>query len=651
LLLIAAAEPIGDVTLLWRAAERLGITPDAASPAMTAGLMELGVRARFRHPLVRSAVCRAAPVAELQAVHRALADATDAETDPDRRAWHRAQGAAGPDEAVAAELERCAACVQGRGGVAAAAAFLARATELTPDPAQRATRALAAARAKLDAAAPDTAFELCATAEIGPLDPLQRARLQRLRAEVAFAENRGSDAPPSLLDAAKRLEPLDAELARESYVDAFGATILAGRESVDGGVCGVAEAVRAMPRGPWPPRPMDLLLDGLATRFTEPYSAAVSPLRQALDAFAATDYRGGYMGALLLACRAAPDLWDDGLWQELATRAVRLARDAGHLSALPIALTYRAGVHVHAGEFDAASGLIEEADAITEATGSTPLWYAAPVLAAWRGEESRALELIELGLNDATVRGEGRAIALAHYATAVLYEGLGRYEDALAAAQRACAYEDLGLFAWALVELVEAGTRSDNREVALDALLRLEERTQAAGTDWALGIQARSRALASDGDSCDALYREAIERLGRTRIAVELARAQLLYGEWLRRENRRVEAREQLRACHEIFSGMGAEAFAERARRELSATGETVRKRTVDTLDELTTQEAQIARLARAGHTNSEIGAQLFISPRTVEYHLHKVFTKLSISSRQELRATSPVRGHEAVLI
>jgi DNA-binding CsgD family transcriptional regulator len=649
LLLVGAAEPLGDVTLLWRAAERLGTAPDAASPAVTAGLMELGVRARFRHPLVRSAVCRAAPVAERQAVHRALADATDAETDPDRRAWHRAQGAVGPDEAVARELERCAARAQGRGGVAAGAAFLARAAELTPDPTGRAARALAAAQAKLDAAAPDAAFELLATAEIGPLDPLQRGRLERLRAELAFAKTRGSDAPPLLLEAAKRLEPLDAELARETYLDAFGAAIFAGRESLGGGVVGVAEAARAAPPGPRPPRPIDLLLDGLVARFSAPYVTSVRPLKKALEAYGATDDSGGDMRGLWLACRVAPDVWDDELWHELATRAVRLARDAGQLSVLPIALTYRAGVHVHAGEFDAAAGLIAEADAITEATGSAPLWYTSLVLAAWRGQEDRALELIQLGFNDATVRGEGRAITLAHYVTAVLYDGLGRYGDALAAAQRACAYEDLGLFGWALIELIEAAARSDNREVASDALLRLDERTRAAGTDWALGIQARSRALVSDGDAPDALYREAIERLGRTRIAIHLARAQLLYGEWLRRENRRVDAREQLRHAHETFSRTGAEAFAERARRELLATGETVRKRTVETLDELTTQEAQVARLAAQGRTNPEIAALLFISPRTVEYHLHKVFPKLGISSRRELRRALPGAEDAAV--
>jgi DNA-binding CsgD family transcriptional regulator/tetratricopeptide (TPR) repeat protein len=649
LLLVGAVEPIGDVTLLWRAAERLEIGPDAAAPAVTAGLIELGVRVRFRHPLVRSAVCRSAPVAERQAVHRALADATDGETAPDRRAWHRAQGALGPDESVARELVRCAARAQGRGGVAAAAAFLARATELTPNPELRAGRALVAAQAKLDAAAPDAAFDLLATADIGPLDELRRARLERLRAELAFATTRGSAAPPSLLEAAKRLEPLDAELARETYLDAVGAAIFAGRESPGGGVVRVAEAARAAPPAPRPPRPIDLLLDGLACRFTESYATAVQPLRRALEAYVATDGRPNDVRALWLACRVAPDLWEDELWHQLAVRAVSVARAAGHLSLLPIALTYRAGVHVHAGEFDAAAALIAEADAISDATGGAPLWYTSLVLAAWRGQENRALQLVQLSVGDATVRGEGRAIALAHYATAVLYDGLGRYEDALAAAQRACAYEDLGLFGWALIELIEAAARSDKPDVAADALLRLDERTQAAGTDWALGIQARSRALVSDGDAPDAFYREAIERLGRTRIAVHLARAQLLYGEWLRRQNRRVDARDQLRAAHETFIRVGASAFAQRARRELSATGETVRKRTVETLDELTAQEVQVARLAAEGRTNPEIAAQLFISARTVEYHLHKVFTKLAIVSRKELRGALRVRGLGAV--
>jgi DNA-binding CsgD family transcriptional regulator len=640
LLLAAAAEPMGDVPLLWRAAERLGIGDGAAAPAEAAGLIELGVRVRFRHPLVRSATYRAATSSQRQEIHRALAEATDSQTDPDRRAWHRAQAAVGPDETVARELERSADRAQGRGGIAAAAAFLERASELTPDPGRRAARALAAAQAKFEAGAPDSAYELLAAAEIGPLDELQRARLARLRAQIVFARRRGSDAPPLLLDAAKRLEALDAGLARETYLEALGAAVFAGRLGGRCGVREVAEAARAAPLGPQPRRPIDLLLDGVATRFTEGYGAGVPALRRALQAFRREALRGedDTLRWLWLAWLLAGDLWDDEAWHELATRAVRLAREAGALTVLPVDLEYRAGVHVHAGEFAAASALVEEADAITAATGNAPLRYTSLFLAAWRGEEAQALKLIEARARDATARGEGRAIGLVEYITAVLYNGLGRYEAALAGARQACDHDDLCFFGWSLVELVEAGARSGAHDAAAVALRQLEERTRVAGTNWALGILARSRALLGNGQAADALYREAIERLGRCRIVVHLARAHLLYGEWLRRENRRMDAREQLRIAYEMLSRIGAEAFAERARAELLATGETVRKRTIETREVLTAQEALVARLAAEGRTNPEIGTQLFISPRTAEYHLRKVFTKLGISSRRRLR-------------
>jgi DNA-binding CsgD family transcriptional regulator len=640
LLLAAAAEPVGDVPLLWRAAERLGIGADAATPAEAAGLIELGARVRFRHPLLRAAVYRAAALPDRREVHWALAEATDPDADPDRRAWHRAHAATGPDEAVAGELERSAARAQGRGGVAAAAAFLQRSAELTPDPARRGARALAAARAKFVAGAPDAAYELLATAELGWLDELQRAELARLRAQRAFAERRGGDTPRLLLDAAKKLGPLDRSLARETYLEALGAAISVGRLGRGLTVREAAEAVRtAAPPAPQPPRPLDLLLDGAVTRLTEGYVVGVPPLRQALDALRQHGGRSeaGIMGWFPLAA-IAPEVWDYATWHELTARAVGLARDAGALAVLPVALAYRAAMHVHAGEFGAAAGLIEEANAITAATGNASLAYISMMPAVWRGEEARALELISAVARDATAKGQGRVLGLAWYATAVLHNGLGRYKDALASARRACEYEDLGFFGWTLAELVEAGTHSGARDEASAALRQLAERTSAAGSDWALGVQARSRALLSDGAAADTLYREAIDRLGRSGIAVHLARAHLVYGEWLRREQRRAEAREHLRAAHGMFGRFGAAAFAERARRELQATGETVRKRTVDTRDVLTVQEAQVARLAAEGHTNPEIGAQLFISPRTAEYHLRKVFTKLGISSRRQLR-------------
>jgi DNA-binding CsgD family transcriptional regulator len=654
LLLAAAAEPVGDMTLLWRAAEVLGIGADAATPAAADGLIELGARVRFRHPLARSAAYRAAGLGERQEIHRALAEVTDPSVDPDRRAWHRAQAAIGPDETVAGELERSAGRAQARGGVAAAAAFLERATDLTPDPERRGARALAAAQAKFEAGAADAAQGLLATAELGPLDELQRARVARMRAHIVFARNRGSDAPALLLDAAKRLETLHAGLAREAYVEALGAEIFVGRLGARDGPR-IAEAARAAPPGPEPPRPADLLLDGLATRFTAGYAAGVEPLRRALQLFRRQPGRSkdGVIRWLWTACPVAPeplaaDLWDDESWHDLATHAVRLARDAGALATLPVALSYRASVHVHAGEFAAASVLIEEANSISEATGHAPLRYTSLTLAAWRGEEGPARRLIEAAVKEAHTRGEGRALGLAGYAGAVLYNGLGRYQAALDAARQACDYDDLGFFGWSLIELIEAAVRSGVSDRATAALDHLAERARAAGTDWALGTLARSRALLEAGPAAEALYREALERLERCRIVVHLARAHLVFGEWLRRRNRRVDAREQLRVAYEMLDRIGARAFAERARGELLATGETVRKRTVEAREVLTAQEAQVARLAAQGRTNPEIGAQLFISSRTAEYHLHKVFAKLGISSRRSLRDALPDWTHLA---
>jgi DNA-binding CsgD family transcriptional regulator len=637
LLLLAAAEPIGDATLVWRAAHGLGIERSALAPAEDAQLVEVGARVRFRHPLVRSAVYRAAALSERRAAHRALAEETDPDTDPDRRAWHRAHAAVGVDETVAAELERSADRARSRGGAAAAAAFLARAAELTPDPAERGRRTLAAAQAKFDAAAADAALDLLASAELAPLDEFQRAWLERLRAEITFARTRGSDAPALLLEAARRLEPLDAAMARETHLETMAAAMFAGRLGHGPRVREAAEAARAAPAAEQP-RAIDLLLDGLATRFIEGYSAGLPPLRRALEEFhdverlTERDVRWLWLG-----CRLAQDLWDDELWYVLATGELRVARETGALSVLPIAATYRAALHVHAGEFGAASALIAEAGAITDATGMAPLKYASLMRAAWRGNEGEAHELFEAARPEGTARGEGMGLRVLAWATALLYNGRGRYGEALEAAQRGCEEDDVGLFGWACVELIEAGVRSGDTAAASAALDRLSERTRASGTDWALGIEAGSRALLSDGRDAEPHYREAVERLARTRGVVHLARARLLYGEWLRRENRRVDAREQLRAAHEMFSGIGAEGFAERARHELAATGETARSRTDDARGVLTPQEAHIARLAKDGLSNPEIGAQLFISPRTVQYHLRKVFLKLDINSRNQL--------------
>jgi len=646
LLLLAAAEPVGDVPLLWRAAARLDIGPAAAGPAEAAGLLEIGARVRFRHPLVRSAAYRAATGPERREAHRALADATDAGLDPDRRAWHRARAADGPDEAVAGELERSADRAQARGGRSAAAAFLQRAAELTPEPAKRAERSLAAAQAKLDVADTVSASELLAAAELGPVDEFQRAWLERLRARITFASRRGRDAPPLLLEAARRLDSLDSAMARETYLEAIASAMFAGRLGTGPDERAVAEAARASNRGP-DQGAADLLLGALVTRFTEGYAASVTPLSRALRALAELDGDGADWQWVWLACRLAQDLWDDELWHLLATRGVSVARETGALNLLQNALNYLAALNVHSGAFATAATLIDEVDSITQATGIPPLKYAAIMLAAVRGDSAEVLAMLEWGWRNTAERGEGSAHGLALWLSALLHNGHGDYADALAAARKACEHEDVMAYGRALVELIEASVRSGEPPgEAMAALDQLSERTRASGTEWALGVEARCRALLSDEES---FYRESVERLARSRAVVELARSRLLYGEWLRRENRRVDAREQLRAAHETFSRMGAAAFAERARRELAATGETVRKRTVETLDELTTQEAQVARLAAQGRTNPEIGALLFISARTVEYHLHKVFPKLGISSRRELRKALPSAEDTAV--
>jgi DNA-binding CsgD family transcriptional regulator len=645
LLLVAAAEPLGESPLVWRAADRLGIGAEAADAAETEGLLEFGVRVTFRHPLVRSAIYWSALPQERRDVHRALAEATDSQLDPDRRAWHRAHAASGPSEDVAAELERSAGRAQGRGGLAAAAAFLERSAALTVEPGRRAERALAAARANAEAGAFDAALALLATAEAGPLQELQRARADLLRGQIALASSRGSDAPPLLLKAARRLEVLDVGLARETYLEALFAAVYAAR-SGGGGLREAAEAALAAPPASQPPGAADLLLDGLALLITQGHAAGAPTLKRALNAFGSVGiFRKEGARWLWLACVAAVILWDDENWDVLSTRHVQLMRDTGALGVLPIALSQRAGLHLHAGDFAAAASVIEEAAAITEATGTPLPPYAPLTLAAFRGREAQTSELIETSTRDLVRRGEGVGLTFVHWAAAVLYNGLGRYEDALAAAQRAGEDPHEQLFSlWAAVELIEAAIRSGVPEHAARALERLSKSTRASGSDWALGIEACARALVSNGERAERHYREAIDRLGRTRVRVELARAHLLYGEWLRRERRRTGAREQLRIAHDMFATMGADAFAARAERELLATGETVRKRALETSSELTAQEAQVARLARDGLSNPEIGSRLFISPRTVQYHLRKVFAKLDITSRTQLDGVLPTR-------
>lgn len=644
LLLVAAAEPTGDAELLWRAATHLGITREEAAPAEAAGLVEIDIRVRFRHPLVRSAVYRAATLPDQRRVHRALAAVTDSQVAPERRAWHRARAVAGFDEEAAAELEGSAGRARARGGLAAGAAFLQRAAELTPDPALRASRALDAAQAKHAAGASEAASELLTIAAAGPLDALQDARCELLRAQIAFHRTRGNEVPGMLLDAARKLASLDVALARETYLHALDAAIITGRSGSGHGVSEVAAAARAAPPPRGAPTPSDILLDGLVTTFTEGYEAGVPELRRALDAFRGHETRadpadyGDDRRWLWHAGRTATALFDDEAVHVLAARHVRIVREAGELVRLPAALLFQSVAFTLSGDLESAAELAAEQIGIAAATRAVPLLHSQLILAAWRGHQGEVAKIHEDIVREAAGRGHGTEISLAQYALAVLHNGLANYAVAQDAAVRACESDELNHSNLALPELIEAAWRAGEPRIASSGLEQLSSRATASGTPWALGLAARSRALTSSGPDAEDGYREAIEHLRGCRMAVYLARTHLAYGEWLRREGRRKDAREQLRTAHQMLSTMGLEAFAERGARELRATGEHPRQRNARPTDALTAQELHIARLVATGATSREVGAQLFLSHRTIEAHLRHIFRKLDITSRRQLK-------------
>ena len=637
LLLGAAAEPLGDPVLLQRTVETLGIDMHSADEAEDAGLLTIGRRVEFSHPLVRSAVYGRATSEDRHRVHRALAEATDGEIDPDRRAWHRGRATSTPDEDVAAELERSADRAQSRGGLAAAGAFLARAAELTPDPGRGADRALAAAFNNVQAGAFDEARDLVAIAESHAVEDAQRARIDLLRAQLAFASSRGNDATPFLLAAAQRLEALNPELARETYLDAFAAALFGARLNTTVTVRTVADAARSARRTEGDATAADLLLDALVA-LVDDYEAAVPACRLALNRLASAEISPHErMRWLWQGCVVALELWDDDSAYVLSHRCVDAARESGALSELALALGAYTPVLVFSGDLSAAHAAAAETRTIEEAAGIVSAPYGALILAVWQGREHEATELIELTMRGAESRGEGVGVAISEYASAVLSNSAGHHEAACLAARSASEHREVVAENWGLSELVEAAVLAGEPGIAEDATDRLARKARASGSDWALGIEARSQALLGSAETEDR-FREAIAHLERTRVRAELARTRLLYGEWLSRGARGNDARSELTIAYEMFNGMGMEGFAERARHDLTATGVKVQRQTRDTRDELTAQEAQIARLARDGLSNPEIGAQLFISARTVEWHLRKVFAKLGVTSRRQLR-------------
>jgi DNA-binding CsgD family transcriptional regulator/tetratricopeptide (TPR) repeat protein len=636
LLLVAAADPTGDPALVRQAAGRLNIPGQAAVPAVEARLITFDRLVVFRDPMVRSAVYSTARLRDRQAAHRALAQATSAQADPDRRAWHHAQAQTEADEEVAAELERSVGRAQARGGLAAAAAFLERAAMASPDEGRKTERALAAATIMLQAGEPFAAAKLLDVAEAGSLDRHGQARTELVRARLGFTLNHGSDAPQPLLQAAQQLSRFDSAEARAAHLDAIRAALAAaGRAAPGGTMTDVTRSAREA-AGADISGPADVLLIGLTAGFSQEFSAGAPLLRRAVHGFGPELTAAAELSLLPMACTGAFLLWDDRAGETLADRYAGLARRTGALGELPSALNALAFVRLLAGDLAAADSLVREAQATADTVSSRATPYGALGLAAVRGRKDPALALIGSSGQDAARRGEGLGVAAASWATAVLYNGLGRYADALAAAEEAVDAAGPPVVAgWPMAELIEAAARTGQADRAGGVMRALSHLTLAAGTDWALGVRARSLALLTGRED---QYQAAIKHLGRSRARVDLARAHLLYGEWLRRENRRTDAREQLHRAHEMLAGIGAEAFTERARRELLATGEVVRSRTAGTDRELTSQEAQIAVRARDGKTNSEIGAELFLSPRTIEWHLRKVFGKLGITSRRQLR-------------
>ncbi|MFD4638190.1 ATP-binding protein [Lentzea sp. NPDC058436] len=611
LLTIASADPTGDPGLLWPAAEALGV---GGAVAETAGLVEFGARVRFCHPLARSAVYRAASEGTRRAVHGALADATDALTAPDRRAWHRAQSCAGPDEGVAADLEQCAARARSRGGVAAAAAFLERAVALSLDGRRRATRTLAAVEACVEAGVLERAADLLATVETTALDEVQHARADQLRGRIAFSRPGDTSGPSWTVSAARRLAGPAPDLARECFLDAVETSFVVGRAG------GVVEEVLAAARAVAPPPGEPDLLEALTTWAEHGYGAALPLLRAALH--------NGQLRRPALASMIGTDLWDLDTQFTLAEWLLKAGRESGSPMLLRLAFAQKATGAVLCGDVGQALAATAEEEAIADAVGEPPLRHHRLLLAAMSGHREETLDLLQAG------GGSGHVASL-HWSAALLHNGLGDHKAALSAARAATEHGDLFLVGVALPELVEAAVRQRQPDVAARALEALTERTRAAGTDLGRGVTAYARGLVTGAEDD---YREAVESLEDSPLRPYRGRAHLLYGQWLRRAGRGDESLRELRTAHDLLTASGAEGFAARAAEELRDAGQEIAHRPASTHETLTRQQLAVARLVASGATSNEVAGQLFVSKRTVDAHLRAIFHKLGVTSRRQLR-------------
>jgi DNA-binding CsgD family transcriptional regulator len=640
-LLVAAAETSGDASLVRRVAADMGSDGLAEDAAVASGLLDTARGIKFRHPLVRSAIYGGAPLDLRRSVHNALAANIDPGVDPDRRAQHLAGAARGPDEALANELEEAAHRAGQRGGYSAESSFLLQAAQLTPDPQRQSARLLRAAVAALNAGLPHRGEALLEQARPGLTDPLLAAEAMRLDGRLRVPLAQPPTAPGLLLAAARAFVPLDRSRARETLLEAVDAALVSQHFTVGTSLTEIAQVALATPaEGSSPQTVAGLLLDGAASLWGSSYGAAAPVLRQALGTLESDSVRPEDITSFfMLPTIVANELWDDEAYGRWVRRVEHIARDEGALLALQVSLLSLAKHATRAGRFAEAEAHYDDAVEITRAMGGFTDFYEwlKCDLYAWRGQEAETLQTAAILTGASNAIGSAVPVELAQVALATLALSSGRYADALEAVNPildanaprwACQVFSLG---------VEAGIRAEDHAVADHCLAQLEERAPAAGTPWGLGQLARARALAQEADNAEEFFVEAVSYFEKTSVATDLAHTHLLYGEWLRRENRRQDARSELKVAYDKFSAMGAEGFARRAQIELEATGEKVRRRSVETQSDLTAQEAQVARLAATGATNPEIAARLFISANTVDYHLRKVFRKLGITSRRQL--------------